>query len=306
MAKKQMIYSIALTLLLGFELSFYLLIVQTGITEHFNSDLFELFPMFVGGISGTILAGLNWKNFNNPMHKIIIALSFQLVLSFFYPTYNSLTLFLLGVSIGIMAPLGIYLFKQHQQRELFFALAIAYTIGTYNFTSIADNRLTMAVTFTTIVLISAIVLRNFQIEKTPQSHYKIATFIPLLLWILLDSNLFETLSRHAHINIWDHYTYTIITFHLLGLISAYFIDIGEKKQHLIILLLFITSYTFSYMELPMALAIVYPFVISYYNVIVFTALTKLTSLKELSLVMVFVGWIASGAGLALALSKFLH
>lgn len=301
-----MIYSIALSLLLGFELSFYLLIVQTGIAEHFNSDLYELFPLFLGGVLGTLLAGLDWRKLNNPIHKIIIALSFQLVLSFFYPFYNSLTLFLLGLSIGIMAPLGIYLFKQHQQRELFFALAIAYTVGTYNFTSIAEERVIMAISFSVIVLLSAFILRNFKVEKTTQTHYKIATFIPLVLWILLDSNLFETLSRHTGIDIWDEYTYIIICFHILGLLSAYFVNIEIKKQHLIILFLFIVSYALSYLELAIALAIVYPFVISYYNVIVFTSLTKLTSLKELSFVMVFVGWIASGAGLALALSKLLH
>ncbi|WP_373073465.1 hypothetical protein [Sulfurimonas sp.] len=301
-----MINSIALTLLLGFELSFYLLIVQTGITEHFHSDLVALSPLFIGGVSGTIIAGIDWGKLNNPIHKIIIALSFQLVLSFFYPFYNPFTLFLLGLSIGMMAPLGIYLFKQHQQRELFFALAIAYMIGTYNFTSIAEDRMTLAIIFSAIVLISALTLRNFEIEKVAETHYKIATFVPLVLWILLDSNLFETLSRHDYINIWDKYTYTIMFFHLLGLVAAYFVKIKEKWQHLIIFLLFTISYTLSYLEVPLILAIVYPFVISYYNVIIFTSLTKLTSLKELSLVMVFVGWIASGSGLALALSGLLH
>lgn len=301
-----MISSIALTLLLGFELSFYLLIVQTGITEHFNSDLAALFPLFIGGVSGTILAGFDWNKLNNPMHKIIIALSLQFVLSFLYPFYNPVTLFLLGISIGMMAPLGIYLFKEHQQRELLLALAIAYTIGTYSFTSIADDRVFLAVAFSTITLASALILRNFHIEKTAETHYKIATFVPLLLWIFLDSSLFETLSRDGYMNIWDRHTYIIICFHLLGLVSAFFINIETKKQHLIILFLFIISYSLTYLELPVALAVVYPFVISYYNVIVFTSLTKLTNLKELSFVMVFVGWIASGGGLALALSGLLH
>ncbi|MCW8839176.1 MAG: hypothetical protein OQJ77_06855 [Thiovulaceae bacterium] len=301
-----MINSVALTLLLGFELSFYLLIVQTGITEHFNSDLFKLFPIFVGGVSGTLLAGFNWGRFNNPIHKIITALSIQFIMSFLYPSYNSIELFILGLAIGMMAPLGIYLFKQHQQLSLFFALAIAYTVGTYNFTSAADERVYIAILFSTIVLLSALTLRDFIVEKTKETHYKVITFIPLVLWILLDSNLFETLSRHPRINIWDTYTYIIISFHLLGLISAYFINIKENKQHIIIFTLFVISYSLSYLELPFALAIVYPFVISYYNVIVFTSLTKLTSLKELSFVMVFVGWIASGTGLALALSKLLH
>ena len=49
-----MINSIALSLLLGFELSYYLLILQTGIVAHYDSDLITLFPMFAGGIIGTI------------------------------------------------------------------------------------------------------------------------------------------------------------------------------------------------------------------------------------------------------------
>jgi hypothetical protein len=306
MDKKQMTYSIALTLLLGFELSFYLLIVQTGITEHFNSDLVSLFPLFVGGILGTLLGGINWHKLNNPMHKIIIALSFQLVLSFFYPFYNPITLFLLGLAIGMMAPLSIYLFKQHQQKELFFALALAYTMGTYNFTSVAEDRVFLAVIFSSIVLFMALFLRGFKVQKTQEFHYKITTYIPFLIWILLDSTLFETLARDSNINIWDSYTYTIIVFHLLGLIFGYFISTKEKRHHFIIFTLFFLSYIFAYLKLPLALALVYPFVISYYNVIIFTSLTKLTSLKQLSYVMVFVGWIASGGGLAIALSKLLH
>ena len=301
-----MIYSVALSLLLGFELSYYLLIVQTGIAEHFNSDIFILSPLFIGGIIGTLISGKDWRFIENPVHKIITALSLQLVLSFFYPNYNPASLFLLGLSIGMMAPLGIYLFKENQQRSLFFALAIAYTMGTYNFTSEAHDRIGMAVVFTLITLVSAFILKDYKIEKKADTHYKIATFAPLVLWIFLDSNLFETLSRHEGINIWDKYTYSIITFHLLGLISAYFIRIQERKQHMIIFILFVISYTLSYLEQALILAVFYPFVISYYNVIVFTSLTKLTSLKELSFVMVFVGWIASGSGLALALSKLLH
>lgn len=301
-----MINSLALTLLLGFELSFYLLIVQTGIAEHFNSDILVLSPLFIGGVSGTILAGFNWGKLNNPIHKIILALSIQLFMSFLYPSYSPLGLFILGLAIGMMAPLGIYLFKQHQQRSLFFALAIAYTVGTYNFTSVASDRIYMAVFFSAIVFLSALILKDFKVQKIERTDYNIITFIPFVLWIFLDSNLFETLSRHEGINIWDNYTYTIIFFHLLGLISAYFVKAKQKQQHFFIFVLFVLSYTLSYLELPFALAIIYPFVISYYNVIVFTSLTKLTSLKELSFVMVFVGWAASGTGLALALSKLLH
>jgi hypothetical protein len=148
-----MLYSIALSLLLGFELSYYLLIVQTGLAEHFNSDVFTLFPLFAGGVAGTLLAGRKWIGEASVIHKIITALVMQLGVSFLYPDYNPLTLLLLGISIGLMAPLGIYLFKEHQQKELFFALAIAYTTGTYVFEAVqANERGFLAVIFSAVAL----------------------------------------------------------------------------------------------------------------------------------------------------------
>lgn len=301
-----MIQSIALVLLLGFELSYYLLIIQTGIAEHYHSDLITLMPLFLGGITGTLLSGFDWGKISNPVHKIIIALSLQLALSFLYPDYNLLTLGLLGISVGLMAPLSIYLFKEHQRHELLFALAIAYTVGTYSFTSPSDQREWMAVLFSGIVLLSALLLREYKVEQTRQPSKPYLAYIPLIMWILLDSNLFETLSRHPGLNIWDEKTYTIIVFHLLGLLGAFFIRFKEREQHFIIALLFSASYAFSYLEYKLALSIVYPFTISYYNVIVFVSLSKERKLQKLSYLMVFIGWIASGLGLALALSKFLH
>lgn len=302
-----MIYSLALILLLGFELSYYLLIVQTGVVEYYNSDLITLFPMFVGGILGTILGGFSWGRVENPLHKIMIALSLQLLLSFFYPNYNIFTLLLLGLAVGVMAPLGVYLFKAKQQKELLLALAIAYTIGTYSFTSIVDSRMLMAVLFSAVALSSAFVLKDYRVETDAKviSH-SFLSYLPLMLWILLDSNLFETLSRHESLDIWSEYTFTIITFHLLGLVAAYFIDMSKQKKHIFIALIFMGSYLFSYFELPFALAMLYPFTISYYNVVVFTTLSKEMSISKLAFMMIFVGWIASGLGLAIALSKFLH
>ena len=299
--------SIALSLLLGFELSYYLLIVQTGIVTHYNSDLITLFPMFAGGVLGTIFAGKPWIKYDKPIHKIIFALSLQLLLSFSYPNYNFLTLGLLGISVGMMAPLGIYLFKAKQQKELLFALALAYTIGTYSFTSVADSRELMAITLTSIALISAYFLKNYKVDTNSKNvSHTMFSYLPLVLWILLDSNLFETISRHANLDIWSNYTYTIILFHIFGLIVAKKIDLDIKQEHKIIGLLFFFSYMISYMELPLLLAIIYPFTISYYNVIVFTTLSKELSLQRLSFIMIFVGWIASGLGLALALSHLLH
>ena len=302
-----MIHSVALILLLGFELSFYLLIVQTGVAEHYNSDILTLFPMFVGGVAGTVLGGFSWGRVSNPVHKIVIALLLQLLLSFIYPNYNTFTLLLLGLSVGVMAPLGIYLFKAKQQKELLLALAIAYTIGTYLFTYDADNRVYMAVVFTSIALLSAFALRDYIVEtEAKEVSHPYLQYLPLMLWIFLDSNLFETLSRHPDIDIWSEYTFTIIAFHLLGLVGAYCINISKTKKHILIALIFIISYALSYLEEPLVLAMIYPFVISYYNVVVFTTLSKESNISKLAFMMVFVGWMASGLGLAVALSGSLH
>jgi hypothetical protein len=298
--------SIALVMLLGFELSYYLLIVQTGITQYFNSDLIALFPLFVGGVAGTIFAGQTWGAISNPIHKIIFALTLQLALSFTYPNFNAFTLGILGLSVGMMAPLSIYIFKEKQRFELFFALAIAYGVGTYFFTSFAESRGMMAVMFTSIALSSAVLLKDYKIQedKILQSR-SFVMYLPLMLWIFVDSNLFETISRSQSMDIWSNQTYTIIIFHIIGLASAFFIKVKELHQHFIVGVLFALSYLFAYSNMPIALAMIYPFVISYYNVIVFSALTKEMSLAKLSVMMVFIAWIASGIGLALALSKIL-
>jgi len=302
-----LINSIALSLLLGFELSYYLLIVQTGIVAHYNSDLIALFPMFAGGVMGTIFAGKTWIKFDKATHKIIFALTLQLFLSFLYPNYNIFTLFLLGIAVGMMAPLGIYLFKSKQQIELLFALGIAYTMGTYSFTSAIQSRTFMALMITGIALVSAIVLRTYRVNtKSKNISHDIKSYLPLMLWILLDSNLFETISRHAGLDIWSKYTFVIISFHLLGLLVAHNLKLAIKTQHKIIALLFFLSYSISYLEWGFLLAIFYPFTISYYNIIVFTTLSKEMSLSRLSFIMIFVGWLASGFGLAIALSRLLH
>jgi hypothetical protein len=302
-----MIYSLALVLLLGFELSYYLLVVQTGIVAHYHSDLVTLFPMFAGGVLGTFLGGKSWGKINNPIHKIMIALSLQLLLSFTYPNYNTATLGLLGIAVGLMAPLGIYLFKAKQKKELLFALAIAYTVGTYFYTTMVDDRLWMAVFFSVVTLGSASILKDYKVQTdTKVISHSFGSYFPLILWILLDSNLFETLSRHENLNIWSNHTAVIIIFHLIGLIAAYFIHTPKMKQRVFIALLFMGSYALSYFEWTFALAMLYPFTISYYNVVVFTALSQEMSLSRLAYLMIFIGWIASGLGLAIALSKVFH
>ena len=67
-------------------------------------------------------------------------------------------------------------------------------------------------------------------------------------------------------------------------------------------MLFTLSYLFYFLEESFLLSIVYPFVISYYNVNILKTLREV-NLKKLSIYMIFIGWVASGAGLFVALES---
>ena len=80
-----------LILFIACELCFYLLIAQTGIVEHFSSNIFLITPLPIGGIIGTLLVSyIKIENTN----KISIFLTLQLLMSFIYPNYNFITLFI--------------------------------------------------------------------------------------------------------------------------------------------------------------------------------------------------------------------
>ncbi|HIC44372.1 MAG TPA: hypothetical protein EYO73_08845 [Sulfurimonas sp.] len=297
-----MIQFISLALLLGFELSYYLLIIQTGIAQHYHSDLLTLLPLFVGGITGSLVSGHTWAKITNPLHKISISLCLQLILSLLYPEYSPFSLFLLGLSVGVMAPLSIYIFQSHQKRELFFALGIAYSVGTYGFAFFTDSKEEMAIIFTCISLISSFFLSFYKIQlKKEKQSLSIMQILPFIVWIVIDSNLFESLIIHQQMNLWLDFNYLIIVFHILGLMAAYLLSFSHIKHHLFIFILFILSYVLFYLEIPLYLAMIYPFTVSYYNMIVFNMLSKEASLKKLSIIMVFIAWIGSGLGLVLAL-----
>ena len=297
-----MINSLALVSLLGFELSYYLLIIQTGLVSHYSSDLIVLSPMFIGGVLGTLLSARAWGKIENPIHKIMIALTLQLLLSLSYPNYNIFTFLLLGIAVGLMAPLGIYLFKVKQLKELSLALAIAYSVGTYFFTYEPDSRAWMALLFSSIALFSAFLLKNYRVELwSKTTSHSLIIYFPLMLWIFLDTYLFETVLRDSSLNIWEHQTSTIMLFHIVGLVAIYFTKSLKISQHFLIAFLFAGSYIFAYFELSYVLAILYPFTISYYNIIVFRTLSKERSLSRLAFLMIFIGWVASGLGLALAI-----
>ncbi|WP_419767808.1 hypothetical protein [Arcobacter sp.] len=292
---------IALTLFIAFELCYYLLIAQTGIVEYFSSNIFLIAFLPMGGVIGSLLS--YYIKISN-QQKITIFLCMQLVLSFFYPNFSSFELFLLGISVGALAPLLINELKKASIIELGFALSISYGIGTLLFNYDVSKREFIGVAFTLIALLCSTQLPKLKEIKTNNSIESYSLFI-MVLWIFLDSALFETLSRDVSIPIWrGGYTFEIVIFHILGVIAALKFNIQKLEKELFIIILFALSYLFYFLQSPLLLSIVYPFVISYYNVTILQSLLK-KDLKALAFYMVFIGWMASGAGLFVALENII-
>ncbi|WP_421715573.1 hypothetical protein [Arcobacter arenosus] len=289
---------IALVFFIGFELCYYLLIAQTGIVEYFNSNIYLIAPLPIGGVIGSFLS---YKISAKSETKIKVFLFIQLLLTFFYPNFNLIELFILGVSVGALAPLVINELKKASYLEIGLALVISYSVGTLLFNYDPAKREFIALLFTFIVFISSFFLPNEK-EKT-NNNLVSSSLLIMILWIFLDSALFETLSRNSDISIWRNgYTFEIIVFHILGVISAFKINLQKFENELFIIILFALSYLFYFLEESFLLSIFYPFVISYYNVTILKALRKI-ELKKLSIYMIFIGWIASGAGLFTALEN---
>jgi len=294
-----MFSKIALIFFIAFELCYYLLIAQTGIIEYFASDIYQIAPLPVGGIVGSLLS---YKLLIKTQTKIKFFLIVQLILTFFYPDYWAIMLFILGISVGALAPLLINELKKASMFELGVALSLSYSIGTFLFNYEPANREYIAIFFTLIVFVSSYFLPIEKQKKESDSFFTYPLLI-MVLWIFLDSALFETLSRDTDISIWrNNFTFEIVVFHIMGVIAAIKLNIQRIENELFIIILFAFSYLFYFLQEPLLLSIVYPFVISYYNVNILKSLIKKT-LKKISLYMIFIGWIASGAGLFVALEN---
>lgn len=290
---------VALTLFIAFELCYYLLIAQTGIVEYFGSDILLIAPLPIGGVIGSLL--VYFLKVDNSL-KIKMFLSLQLLLTFFYPQFNKFELFLLGISVGALAPLVINELKKATTLELGFALAISYGVGTSLFNFDVENRGNIAILFTIIALTSSFFTTNLKENKSFNNFESHSLFI-MVLWIFLDSTLFETLSRDLSVSIWrGGYSFEIIAFHILGVIAALKFRIQKLENELFITILFALSYLFYFLQEGLILSIIYPFVISYYNVFILKSIIKL-DIKKLAIFMIFIGWAASGAGLFMALEN---
>ncbi|MFA9372961.1 MAG: hypothetical protein ACERKK_02275 [Poseidonibacter sp.] len=290
---------IALVLFVAAELCYYLLIAQTGIVEYFSSDLFTIIYLPIGGVIGSLLSSYIKTSNQN---KIFGFLLIQLAMSFFYPNLSSLMLFILGISVGALAPLLINELKKGSSIQLGFALAIAYVLGTFLFNFDVALRGNIAIALTVLAIVSLFFIKENKSINISNSNFALAS---MLLWIFLDSSLFETLSRDENISIWrDGYTYEIAFFHLLGIVLAFKLQLQKNLKELFIIILFALCYFFYFLNEALILSIVYPIVISYYNVVILQTLIH-KNIKTLSIYMVFIGWFASGAGLFIALEHLI-
>lgn len=280
------------------ELCYYLLIAQTGIVEYFSSNIFLIAPLPVGGVIGSLL--ISYIKIKNKISLFLVA---QLILSFMYPNYNFLTLFLLGFVVGSIAPLIINEVKKTTFLELGLALSLSYVTGTMLFNYEVSQREIIAVTLTTITLFCSLFLNYIKEEKELNTTNH--SLLMMVLWVFLDSALFESLSRDVTVSIWrDGFTFEIALFHVIGLFCALYFKIEKNQKELLILTLFALSYLFYFLREGSILSMVYPFVISYYNVVILQSIRKL-DFKTISFYMIFIGWMASGAGLFIALANLI-
>lgn len=281
------------------ELCYYLLIAQTGVVEYFSSNLFLIAPLPIGGVIGSLLVSYIKIDFRN---KISLFLTIQLIMSFLYPNFNMLTLFILGFAVGSLAPLIVNEIKKATLLELGLALSVSYVTGTLLFNYEIEGRGIIAITLTTITLLASRFLpTNEPIKKSNQEF----ALLMMVLWVFLDSALFESLSRDITISIWrDGFTFQIALFHVIGVFCALFFKIEKNQKSLFILTLFAASYLFYFLREGYILSIVYPFVISYYNVVILQTIAK-KDFRIITFYMIFIGWMASGAGLFVALSNLI-
>ena len=288
-----------LILFIASELCYYLLIAQTGVVEYFSSNLFLIAPLPIGGVIGSLLVSYIKIDFRN---KISLFLTIQLIMSFLYPNFNMLTLFILGFAVGSLAPLIINEIKKTTLLELGLALSVSYVTGTLLFNYEVEGRGIIAITLTTITLLASRFLpTNEPIKKSNQEF----PLLMMVLWVFLDSALFESLSRDITISIWrDGFTFQIALFHVIGVFCALYFKIEKNQKSLFILTLFAASYLFYFLREGFILSIVYPFVISYYNVVILQTIAK-KDFKTITFYMIFIGWMASGAGLFVALSNLI-
>ncbi len=285
---------IAFLWLFATEFTFYLLILQTGIVEYHHSDMSQIWMVPVGGVLGIIASIFVHKEREWLIPLLLLT---QLLLSFHYATANAIELFLLGLISGLTAPMLIARIDKFSIATI--ALALSYAYGTYYFDVLAQDRTQIAL-FLSLVAFIASLFAQMQNLKKSTLNPTIYSVGSIFLWLLLDAGLFETLSRDSVMHLWGDgaFIWNIIIFHIIGLVVAYK-GMSWRHNNSLLLALFVLSYSLYSLGWQWGLSIVYPFVISYYNVIILKELTRLP--YAFLAVMALSLWGASGLGLLVAL-----
>jgi hypothetical protein len=255
----------------------------------------EIWMVPAGGMIGIISSVFLVKERHWLIPFLLLA---QLLLSFDYAVANGFELLLLGIISGLTAPMLIA--RIEKLWVVVISLALSYTFGTYVFDIAAIDRTDMALLLS-LVALSASLFSKMHWNKHKEGVLSLYSMGNVFLWLLLDAALFETLSRDTVMQLWgdESFTWTIILFHTIGLMVAFGLR-NSKHNDKVLLGLFLVTYMTYASASQTALSIVYPFVISYYNVII---LRKLITLSSVNLAVVSLSlWGASGLGLMIGLS----
>lgn len=281
---------IALIVLFFTETSYYLLILQTGVVELYNSDITQIWTTPLFGIIGMLVA-LKLKYRHN---FIIMALIMQTMVIFFYPHFNLYSLAILGFSSGVIAPYLIY--QLRSLTMVVIGLGFAYAFSTVAITIPAIDRGTLATALSLVALVAIFFIDTTPIKKGAKLD---RGYFQLFVWLLLDATLFEILSR-SDMAIWRDYNFVIpiILSHLTGLFLAYRFH-NFRYNSILVMGLFVLSYLLFALENQYLLAIIYPIVISYYNVLVLKRFMEL-SMADLTLASLSL-WLSAGMGLGISI-----
>jgi hypothetical protein len=292
-------FNIFLVLFISAELCFYLLIAQTGIVEVLHSDIMQVVYLPLGGVLGTYIA--SHTNFKNEI-KVLFFLFLQMTMTLFYPHLNPLMLFILGLGVGGLSPLIVSVLQRATAGELAAALGTSYLIGTLLFPSDPSSREFIGLLFTLTALASYLLIGMQKSIKHKETKAPLFALFLMASWVFFDSSLFETLSRDPAMDIWRNgYTLQIITFHIAGVLFGILYKARKEFKEFLVAILFTVSYLLYIDGNALALSMVYPFVISFYNVLILQSLVQLKSLRTIGISMIVIGWGASGSGLFVAL-----
>lgn len=289
-----------LVVVLSSQLLYYLLIAQTGVVGVFNSHIHDLFTLPIGGVIGSLLSAY-WRHYGIKT-ELGFLFGIQIMLSWFYPNYSLGILLVLGFVVGYTTPLLLYLFGTQSKLQLALGLAISYAVGTALYTYPFSMRGGIAILLPLISVAALWFSHTPAMERSKRGPLDFRVVGIMMLWIFADSALFETLSRSGDMDIWSRYTGTIVVSHLAGVYLAYRYGENFIRQGWVIWILFVVSYVLYYFQHSFGLAVVYPIVISYYNVLLFRTLIGMHNIRRIAVAMVGVGWIAASAANAVALN----